>query len=39
MSFFFFNAEVHVSVLGINPVALDGGIILKNSMEKIVSML
>lgn len=36
---FFIYAEIHVSILGINPVALDSGIILKNSMEKIVSML
>lgn len=35
----FFYAELYVSVLGINPVVLDGGIVLKNLMEKIVSML
>ena len=35
----FFCAELCDGVLGINPVVLDGGIILKNLVEKIVSML
>lgn len=36
--FFFFYAKLYGSVIGINPVVLDGGIVLKN-LVKIVSML
>lgn len=36
---FFFYAKLYGSVMGINPVVLDSGIVLKNLVEKIVSML
>lgn len=36
---FCFFSELYDSVLGSDPVVLDGGIILKNLVEKIVSML